>query len=415
MTTMPADDLPTVSSMSETNLGDELATDAPQELLLVIFIHGFKGTDSTFAQFPERLQHVLSETIQNAHVESVVFPAYETKGELNAAVIRFSDWLTNLTVEREVANGLGGGAGKAKIVLCGHSMGGLLAADALIEFVRTRPDQSAPLWPNIVACLAFDTPYFGLHPGVFKNTASQAAGYVKSAHDLFSATTSFFGSKSTSAPGVVPKAALLPAPAGPASPWKKWAPAAFAVGGALLAGTAAGTAYYKREDIGVGYTWATDHMKYVGTLWDEATLKKRVDDLMQIEENMGVLFRTFYTYLRPSPPTHLTPRTFMILPKAPSECVSHFLQAPNSIASDEIEAHMGMFDAKTNDGYYELGLISAQLVRDVMLASRSGDVDTIRRTAQHPSGEEGVTKLGEDEGARLATEAAEAAQTQGAS
>lgn len=38
------------------------------------------------------------------------------------------------------------------------SMGGLLAADALIEFVRTRPDSTAPLWPNIVACIAFDTP-----------------------------------------------------------------------------------------------------------------------------------------------------------------------------------------------------------------------------------------------------------------
>lgn len=32
--------------------------------------------------------------------------------------MRFADWLTTLTVEREVASG--GGAGKAKIVLCGH-------------------------------------------------------------------------------------------------------------------------------------------------------------------------------------------------------------------------------------------------------------------------------------------------------
>lgn len=34
------------------------------------------------------------------------------------AVVRFADWLTTLTVEREVETGLG--AGKAKIVLCGH-------------------------------------------------------------------------------------------------------------------------------------------------------------------------------------------------------------------------------------------------------------------------------------------------------
>jgi hypothetical protein len=38
----------------------------------------------------------------------------------NAAVEHFADWLTTLTVQREVANGQGGGAGKTKIVLCGH-------------------------------------------------------------------------------------------------------------------------------------------------------------------------------------------------------------------------------------------------------------------------------------------------------
>ena len=67
----------------------------PSDLLLVIFIHGFvdgrqstrfetqvatcrfKGSDHTFAEFPQRLQHILSETILNAIVECVVFPAYE--------------------------------------------------------------------------------------------------------------------------------------------------------------------------------------------------------------------------------------------------------------------------------------------------------------------------------------------------
>jgi hypothetical protein len=37
-------------------------------------------------------------------------------------------------------------------------MGGLLAADALLAFVNSRPDKNAPLWPNIIACIAFDTP-----------------------------------------------------------------------------------------------------------------------------------------------------------------------------------------------------------------------------------------------------------------
>lgn len=372
----------TTSTTSSASNGEFAESDStgkpyiPQDLLLLVFIHGFKGDDSTFRQFPSRLRHVLAETVKNIVVESVVFPAYETKGELNAAVVRFADWLTNLTVQREVAHGVGGGAGKAKIVLCGHSMGGLLAADSLIEFVRTRPDTMAPLWPNIVACLAFDTPYLGLHPHVFKNQANQAAGYIRSAHSLVSSIGAL---RSTSTPPrAAPMAAITAPPAPKASGGGWWAPAAYAVGGALLAGAAAGTAYWKREDINTSYTWMSDHMKYVGTLWEKDALKARVERLLEIESDLGVVFRTFYTYLPPQRPANPSPRTFIILPdnKASSHFSSHFLQSPNSLASDEISAHTGMFDAKTNDGYYELGLISAQLIRDVVTSLR--DVDEMK-------------------------------------
>lgn len=49
----------------------------PPDLLLLVFIHGFKGTDSTFSTFPQRLQHNLQETISDVVVKSIVFPAYE--------------------------------------------------------------------------------------------------------------------------------------------------------------------------------------------------------------------------------------------------------------------------------------------------------------------------------------------------
>ena len=68
------------------------------------------------------------------------------------------------------------------------------------------------------------------------------------------------------------------------------------VGGALLAG-AAGTAYYKRDDIGTGYSWITDHMKYVGTLWDQQKLQKRMDDLMIVETQLGIAFRACVRFL----------------------------------------------------------------------------------------------------------------------
>lgn len=83
---------------------------------------------------------------------------YETKGSLSSAVERFVDWLTTLTVQKENDHGLGGGAGKAKIVLCGHSMGGLLIADSVLSMKRYMVDKNALLWPRVVALIAFDTP-----------------------------------------------------------------------------------------------------------------------------------------------------------------------------------------------------------------------------------------------------------------
>ncbi|KZV97257.1 hypothetical protein EXIGLDRAFT_764551, partial [Exidia glandulosa HHB12029] len=287
--------------------------DGASPLLLCVFIHGFKGTDSTFGGFPERLQHILSQTIEHAKVECTVFPAYETKGELNAAVEKFADWLCNLTVEKEVAHGAGGGAGKAKLVLVGHSMGGLLAADTLIALHKSRVDDTAPLWPNIIACIAFDTPYLGLNPGVFKNQAEQAISYVNTASDI-AKSFGFFGAaaKKMSSPAAsTDKLALTAPPSASATNqsavagWAKWAPA---VAGAIVTAGAAGAAYYRREDIASSWKWGNDHMKYVGNLWDEKALHARLEALARIRDELGVRFRVYFTVLDSKPAGE--PRTF---------------------------------------------------------------------------------------------------------
>ena len=150
--------------------------------------------------------------------------------------------------------------------------------------------------------------YLGLHPHVFKNSATQAADYVRQATNVINSFKTWraratSGAAATTAPNpdtpppVPPKAAIAAPPAqepsAAASLWQKWAvPAAVTVGGALFAG-AAGAAYYKRDDIGVGYTWVTDHLKYVGNLWSQQELEARLDKLFQIESSMGVLFQTW--------------------------------------------------------------------------------------------------------------------------
>jgi hypothetical protein len=133
----------------------------------------------------------------------------------------------------------------------------------------------------------------GLHPYVFKNGVTKAAEYVDTARSMaggmFGAVAGLGAKKNTMSPG--PPNAATSSP--PSQETKKsswgWAPAV--VGGALLAGAAAGTAYYKRDDLNSGYTWATDHMKFVGNLWNEGKLRERVDNLVDIEEETGVLFR----------------------------------------------------------------------------------------------------------------------------
>ncbi|KAF5390037.1 hypothetical protein D9757_003866 [Collybiopsis confluens] len=370
----------TTPNTDSDSTGNPLAVvNVPSDLLLVIFIHGFKGDNDTFAKFPERLQHILNETVPNCKAECLVFPVYE-----NEAVVRFSDWLTELTVMREVAHG--GGAGKAKIVLCGHRqsvisetwnhlhpMGGLLAADSIIEFYKTRPDTKAPLWPKIVACIAFDTPYYGLHPYVFKNTATKAAEYANAAKAVGSAIWGSFASNnaSSSSSSSQPVAAnIAPPSSGNTSGWAKWAPAAYTVGGALVAGAAAGGAYWHRQDIGVAHTWATDHMKYVRTLWDEEALRRRVDTLIEIEKMEGVIFRTFYTLLPSIPLVHNLDRTFMILPDTDKRAMEHFVPAVNNTAADELQAHTGMFAPHSNDGYYKLGLETAGIMREAVMLER---------------------------------------------
>ena len=189
-------------------------------------------------------------------------------------------------------------------------MGGLLAADTLLEFANSRPDEQAPLWPRIIALIAFDTPvcaqfpwficvshcaylqYLGLHPYVFKNSAEKAAAYADTARTV--ATGIFgglagFGATKASQPTEPPAGLITDSPSSGRTSWTKWA----SYGGAVLAtGAAAGTAYYKRDDLTLGYTWATDHMKYVGNLWDENKLRKRVENVIDLQEKLGVLFRT---------------------------------------------------------------------------------------------------------------------------
>ena len=140
----------------------------------------------------------------------------------------------------------------------------------------------------------FNSPrqYFGIHPFVVKNSVTKATEYVNAATTVGSALLG-----SLAVLGAKKATQTQPATPTPQAPQSKWGSAIYAVGGAVLAGAVAGGAYYKRRDLTQGLSWATDHMKYVGNLWDEESLNQRVEALIDIEKERGVIFRTLVNLL----------------------------------------------------------------------------------------------------------------------
>jgi hypothetical protein len=82
------------------------------------------------------------------------------------------------------------------------------------------------------------------------------------------------------------------------------------------------------------------------------------------------LFGRFYTLLPPSPPSHPSRRTFCFLPESTEDSFQHFVSARNTLAENEVRAHISMFEPERNDGYYQLGLEVAALIRQALLADR---------------------------------------------
>ena len=63
-----------------------------KKTLLLVFIHGFKGSDHTFHNFPKDLRALLAHTLPKINVEIALYPQYETRGDLRECVARFKDW-----------------------------------------------------------------------------------------------------------------------------------------------------------------------------------------------------------------------------------------------------------------------------------------------------------------------------------
>ncbi|KAI0197348.1 hypothetical protein EV127DRAFT_416323 [Xylaria flabelliformis] len=124
--------------------------------LLVIYIHGFMGNDTSFQSFPAHVHGYLKLALSDSHVvHSKVYPRYKTYKSIEIARDNFSKWLEPL--ESHMTD----------IILIGHSMGGLLAADVILKRPAYQDQNHDGYFKHrILGAVNLDSPLLGMHPGI---------------------------------------------------------------------------------------------------------------------------------------------------------------------------------------------------------------------------------------------------------
>ena len=119
-----------------------------------MYIHGFYGNDQSFQSFPAHVHNCLSSLLSDSHViHSKVYPRYKTYKAIEVARDNFSAWLEPHE------------SPTTDVILVGHSMGGLLAAEVVL-MPNQSPYRQQPFKHRILGSLSLDSPFLGLHPGI---------------------------------------------------------------------------------------------------------------------------------------------------------------------------------------------------------------------------------------------------------
>jgi len=246
-----------------------------------------------------------------------------------------------------------------RVILVGHSMGGIVAAETLLSIARDQTDHpptsstpppgagnntkagaqskskgkanlstpdepkrasSAPpkstksptsnpeegtadpqdgtpttLFPCVQGILAFDTPFLGVHPGVIAHGTEAHLNTASAAFNAYSQASKMFGFGGGSSPK--PNASrALPAPQ-QGGGGVGWGNLAMYAGGAAALAAAGGAAWVGRNQITEGWSWATSHLEFVGCLARGAELAQRLDAIAKLSKRCNIGLVDFYCRL----------------------------------------------------------------------------------------------------------------------
>ncbi|ETS75790.1 hypothetical protein PFICI_12734 [Pestalotiopsis fici W106-1] len=126
----------------------------PRRRLLIIYIHGFIGNDDSFHSFPVHVHRYLRQKLASTHaIHSKIYPRYKTYKAFHLARDNFSEWLALHE------------SPSTDVVLVGHSMGGLLAADVVL-MKKPSPDGGYCRKHRILGTVNMDVPFYGVQNSV---------------------------------------------------------------------------------------------------------------------------------------------------------------------------------------------------------------------------------------------------------
>ncbi|PQE06726.1 alpha beta-Hydrolase protein [Rutstroemia sp. NJR-2017a BBW] len=355
--------------------------------LLLCFIHGFK-----------LLKRLVAEKVPDDEVRLLIYPKYETKGDLSESTGKFLDWLKEKVVEvrkEKTENPWPPNDRSVGVVLVAHSMGGFVASDALFSILddhheQEEKDSNHVIFPLVQGILAFDTPYNGLARSMFVYGAFSQYQKVSNIWNMMSAASAGLVSArslSTISARQAGSSAVAASSRGSSPGWKVWQNIAVRSGvvGAIAAGGVAayrnrenlisgfkslnrnslkdgaesgydalgqGLAYINRDNVGQSFAWLSSHLKFIGALMRQKEMVQRLERLSKIE---GIGIRNFYTSLGENgywTGGYFVPeRTFSAIPAPEAKSHELFVRTVSTGVEDEVQAHMSMFKPETNENY----------------------------------------------------------------
>ncbi|KAI4262848.1 MAG: hypothetical protein L6R42_001982 [Xanthoria sp. 1 TBL-2021] len=153
-------------------------SDERRRKLLLIYVHGFTGNETSFQRFPTDVHDLASRQLVDTYtVQSIVYPKYKSRKKIDFARDEFSCWLREHESDR------------TDVILLGHSMGGLLAAE--VALLPLNNFSAIPLRHRILGTVNLDAPFLGIHPGIvasgisslFRKAPDQAGEAVASSQE----------------------------------------------------------------------------------------------------------------------------------------------------------------------------------------------------------------------------------------